>query len=1370
MSRDIDLQAILDASDSDSSEPDSDVIDELPLFEKGLYRSPFIEKSKTKTSNKKNYKTDVDLEKILMEHDYDEEDDYDEHAGNLDLDGDRRGIDANTLLRRYELNTSHDDNFSLGESTIPTLPSQFVIGSPRSPPRVRKKVANVSQYDVDFATSTTHEGSQNERKGDHQSGYGNYSQPVTLMKQAETITEAITEAYSPTRFLKKPEVYDMPRLSTLIKSDNVDIEKKSRGELVKSKESHQESNDYLYSSSYRNPEEWAVLQSILNDNDDNDDNDESFGILDPNRKDLAEISKEIGSSDVFDLSRRKIFRAESNASSTIDVDAILYSMDEDSEDDANLAELDEMISRFSLGNYDRKQRKSSNNRDEAENKDAGSIGDIGSPFFEPKKLNSQDASSPPHSRSPAQISSTTRANINVANPSSSNSKIKKYRHQHNLPSLSSSDTLTEAALKHAEDYERRLLRPGQRDIVSPLMVKRRMKPKIELETKSRIQQQQQHSKKKTGNQFSHHNQGFNFSGMIESKPMQRIGAELLQCSQYQKETVGLPTVLSIGSKFIAIGTQRGIILVFDLFEQLRQQLGLPAVGSNDSSSIAVKKYGSVSSIDLSANGENLVAGYTSGCIALWDVIKGTIVKSVPDMHPSPITSLRFISEKTLTLVSVDAGGLVNKLSFTKPLLWTTYNVESECLLDGTAGQILAFSSLAPMSSLKYVPMNNTDDKKQPYHPTVNQIVLIALSSARSSFAIAVEPTVSVLHRWAKPSVEQMNIEAFAPIKDEESEATGPNNPEQSSSTPEIFLPCLAWNWAIVSGGEHSVTPILARGWGCSIQFLRTSFPSYEESEKIDDTIHWPAFGNHDEFQSTAPIVAMEWLGNRSLLYLTLTNELTVVDTVMMTLMERLNFSGIKLVYAEFALSRSVTSKPSGNDDGENIVSTTFQNSIRSSEDRVLVLCQEELKSLSIIGIQQRITTLEEDGEWLEALALALDHYESTVKSQEDRRRDPDGRDDIMNHPEFLSKVRRSADEEWIAELLLRYLNLAVENAPESTLDPSVAFGKSSDKRQSSRIDLAQSHYQMLAGVCIEFCIVTRRLDLLFNDVYDRFRDSGYTAVFLDVLEPYVLNDKLQYIAPTVMSQFVEHCKVTNDVSTVERCLLHMDVTIMDFDSILSLLRKNGMYSALIHVYTHGLDDYVSPLETLFEAIFDAATTEFNKQRRLDGVPQTALERYGYKAILYLRYCFTNRTFPLGQELKPENRVDTLRPEILRFLMVKKYNPPTRRQKSEPLSGFRQYDYPYIRVLIIVDAKAFLDALSLAFDTPGIHFVESTDNQDNMHDWHSVIEDSISNTGEDELPSDANLGSESFEDKRENGKKVTCPDRMNVARILSSILL
>lgn len=353
------------------------------------------------------------------------------------------------------------------------------------------------------------------------------------------------------------------------------------------------------------------------------------------------------------------------------------------------------------------------------------------------------------------------------------------------------------------------------------------------------------------------------------------------------------------------------------------------------------------------------------------------------------------------------------------------------------------------------------------------------------------------------------------------------------------------------------------------------------------------------------MVALNWLGKRSLVYLTLTNEFIIIDTVIMTMQERLDFSGLKLVYAEFALSRRHNISQNG--------CSTFMNSIRSSDNRLLVLCQEEIKEITVLGMRRQIMSLEDGGQWLEALALALDHYESTIKSQEDgcRRDAALSNQSLMTlspDPDLLTE-----DEIWMAELLMRYLILAIDNAPESS---AVEFSFSNNKLPDrSRLNLAESHYEMLSGVCMEFCIVTRRLDLLFGPVFRCFYEARYINVFLDVMETYVLNDRLKYIAPEAMVLFVAHCKDMKDLSTVERCLLHMDCHLMDFDSILTLLKDNELYTGLFHVYANGgLDDFSSPLEILLEAMFDCSADTTASAEGMYGSPGSKFEQYGYKAM------------------------------------------------------------------------------------------------------------------------------------------------------------
>ena len=121
--------------------------------------------------------------------------------------------------------------------------------------------------------------------------------------------------------------------------------------------------------------------------------------------------------------------------------------------------------------------------------------------------------------------------------------------------------------------------------------------------------------------------------------------------------------------------------------------------------------------------------------------------------------------------------------------------------------------------------------------------------------------------------------------------------------------------------------------------------------------------------------------------------------------------------------------------------------------------------------------------------------------------------------------------------------------------------------------------------------------------------SLFSHTFVDLLEPFVLSDQLTYISPLVMSTFVEFCKMSNDLSRVERCLVHLDVKVMDFDSVLRLLRKNGMYCALLHVYTSGLDDFVTPLQMLFEEVFDRADEEVRRrEERSDELTATILAK------------------------------------------------------------------------------------------------------------------------------------------------------------------
>jgi hypothetical protein len=1159
-------------------------------------------------------------------------------------------------------------------------------------------------------------------------------------------------------------------------------------------------------SNISSAEEWDVLQAILGEEDDDGDDhgeyrshtsssylygygDDTYGADDPILISSRQGSKGRRHEDV-DLIRNQN-----------QVDLILQQSDD--EDDLVVDEdLSMSFQQQQKSNYDGYTKQSEYPQNPFNDQDLVDVGNVDSFATAMQSQDSELSDKQKREKEESNYTKYDRKSSREQLPSRKKQSSKKKKSKSTAKLATSDIDLEKAsrkALQIARSREAKLLkstREARDNIVSPLTVKRRLKPKIELDTKSQRQAKEQETKQQEKNQSQsskitsiaianstnannnskNSNSGpyFNFSGgVIAMKKMQSTSKSLVERCRSTKGDDNLPTAVGINSRFVAIGTQTGAVLVYDHFEVLRQILGgskkitdknddptSNAAASGGDTTFDPRTAGAVTTVDLSlVQGEFLAAGYTGGIIVLWDIIRGIPLKCVVDNHaqyPSPIVSVRFFADD-LKIVTVDAGGVVNKLAFTKPMLWTTYSVDSDCLLDGTAGQILAVDVLPPY---QYIRQQLTQQQQQQQKRSggsisegaaktlrtiMKKLILIALSNERNSFAIAVEPDVRVLHRWAKPSLDRIEGEH-----------------QQPSDQAQVFLPCLSWGWALINGGGNVINPILARAWGCCIQFLRASFPEAEFGGTGDDQegFQYPAFGIHDEFDVDVPIVSLEWLNDRSLVYLSMNNEFTVIDTVMMTLLERIDFSNLKLVYAEFSLSRKVappkpaTESESDENDVKNTAAatpiekaetyfcTTFQNSMRSCDKRLLLLCQEELKSVSVVGALPRISGLENDGEWLEALALALDHYENTIKSQEDRRRNR--HIDLSKHPGLQSRNSdgRTEDEEWIAKLLIRYLNIAVENAPETNNE----FNFPPEIRQA-QMDLARSHFQMLAGVCVEFCVVTKRLDLLYGTIFHRFHDAGFLSVFLDVLEPYILNDKLNYIAPEAMMHFVEHCRTNNGIATVERCLLHMDVTIMDFDTILNLLRANEMYSALFYIYNQGLKDFTTPMEILCETIFDAADTlgQLTNERRIDGVPQNNFERFGYKAILYLDSIFRGRHFPKDTEMA-EDMVHKVRPQLLRFLLSSRYKPSQSIRKPKQVLGQRALRYPYAHILLTVDPKAMFDTLSTAMDAPDEEF--STNRRSSVEGW--------------ELEVGADAGSSSTTS--------VAPDRQEIISMLLSIMM
>ncbi|CAH0514482.1 unnamed protein product [Peronospora belbahrii] len=895
-------------------------------------------------------------------------------------------------------------------------------------------------------------------------------------------------------------------------------------------------------------------------------------------------------------------------------------------------------------------------------------------------------------------------------------------------------------LEIAEARERQLLSCVGVELISPLQVKRRLRAHARSQAlQSRregliLLKKNQKKKKKTmaeGAGAVATAAEKKSMGVVKVEPMEAISRQLRKNIEFKEYGPGSPTVVAIHSKFIAIGTSKGLVIIFDHFQNIRQVLG----NTNDADGD-----GPVTAVDVSPGSDYLVCGYQSGRIVLWDMIKGTSLKAVSDAHENPVVSLRFLKDQKPVLVSVDTNGFVNKLNFSK-MMGMVYVVDVDPLYDGSAGKILSISVL-PQSAGNAKISFLTD-----------QYCLAALSTENVTFIIAIEPEVRVIYRWARP------------------DDIAPDDP---------VLPTLAFAWISFPGSSRALAPVLARGWGNRVQFLEVVFPGGKNHSHARHG--FPTFDEHDQIESSSAVMAVQWLGDQVVVYLNSHDEICVYDVMSRQELEIVDVSSLELVFASYR--------------GKN--ARSFSNSFRGCYNILYLLGLKELQTARVLPWTQRIDLLVDDGEWLEALALALDHYEGLKIAAADRAardrfppvffRDKQNdqclvdilhmcqtnqrtgeKEDVFRHEESANEVRWVCGEvpyppdiakkleetlqkarsgevtknfvpisvaERVADLLMEYVRLAIANAPGST---AAAGGELSLNKIGMQLDLAKSHYQMLAGVCIEFCALIGRTDLLFGEIYTRFKEANKLSVLIELLEPYILSEKLRNLSPVAMEEFVRHFSAQGKLAQVEQCLLHLNVAELDLDTILKLCHDHELYSALIYIYNEGMDDYTTPIDALLEACSDAkasrsksalvstsvasrapsgsrvssiasafggtsrassSTTSIAKPAALSARERAEEEAlsgsrrrrlFGYKLLLYISYALSGHTFPKHEQMSPL-KLGKVRSQICYHLF-----------ESVVAGSSIPRPYPRIEALIDLDARELFNIMGRTFDTPSVEF-------------------------------------------------------------------
>ena len=103
-------------------------------------------------------------------------------------------------------------------------------------------------------------------------------------------------------------------------------------------------------------------------------------------------------------------------------------------------------------------------------------------------------------------------------------------------------------------------------------------------------------------------------------------------------------------------------------------------------------------IDITLEGEYLVAGYSEGNIALFEVKTQKLIAEVKDIHFEEIQSVKFLSIDTpITFVTADKVGTMYKVSVSKTLL--IYSTKADIIMKKPFKDFSCFAALQPVKGM-----------------------------------------------------------------------------------------------------------------------------------------------------------------------------------------------------------------------------------------------------------------------------------------------------------------------------------------------------------------------------------------------------------------------------------------------------------------------------------------------------------------------------------------------------------------------------------------------------------------------------------------------------------------------------------------------
>ncbi len=397
--------------------------------------------------------------------------------------------------------------------------------------------------------------------------------------------------------------------------------------------------------------------------------------------------------------------------------------------------------------------------------------------------------------------------------------------------------------------------------------------------------------------------------------LRRLGSQVY--SESGRRSFGRPTCVALG-RLIALGTSKGLILIFDYRQTLKAVLG---------QGLSNVSLGEVLALAISLDNGYLASGHTNGHVVVWDLGKPSMPSFIlpPQSsqsktgHPSiaNVIHVDFVGAHHTTLVSADDTGLV-------------------FLHQGVRG--LTGRTMQTTRLLGRYP-SDTDKHKRAH--------VFALSS----LPLSPDKDLEGMDLVAILTSNLLILVSTSPFAQTQLKRPRPKGLGRGGSRSG----CLAW-LPHFEQKEHG--RLLAYCWSNVLLLLQVD----KEEDRIQS--HLVA-----EWQNDESIVSVQWINFRVLSLLTVSQRLLILDTTDMHVADSFDLLGKQILHHTHYAEHDAE-----HDEDGAVFADSYEASFCSFKGRLFVIGFAEATVGSISNWADRLLSLVHNGMHIEAVTLATKFY------------------------------------------------------------------------------------------------------------------------------------------------------------------------------------------------------------------------------------------------------------------------------------------------------------------------------------------------------------------------------------------------------------